>query len=201
MERYGKKQWLARRGSGLAKKRLRLAGLHISLTHHSQNFLSYLLPEIHKLNNPGLPIVSAYNCSIDNCIGATSSTRKELTLIFNRSQFLSPASKIYLRNFGQLFVSFRHQRFQLKRTVYALVCTTNLQPNSHSYLLYSSSHPSHALRTYQCASPIMFSSNCTLQTDTLGHGEESIYPRHVLLHRVTIIVKACDQERVKKNDA
>ena len=68
------------------------------------------------------PKPELYGRYIDDCIGATSSAREEWAhLTYSCRQFLFWTSKS-----------------QLKATVYALVFT-----DSHSYLLYSSSHPYH----------------------------------------------------------
>ena len=61
--------------------------------------------------------------------------------VYNRRQFLSPGSEIYLVNFQHFFWLFWPSKFQLKATVYTLVYYKCI--DSHSSLLYSSSHSSH----------------------------------------------------------
>ena len=56
------------------------------------------------------PKPELYGRYIDDCIGATSSTREELTQFITAVNF-SPGSKIYLGNFRQFFILFRHQSF------------------------------------------------------------------------------------------
>ena len=72
------------------------------------------------------PQPKLYCCYIDDCIGATSSTREELEQFIYSVNLFHPALK-YTWQFQKPPSFFSTSTFQFTTTAYQLVCTTNLQ--------------------------------------------------------------------------
>ena len=92
---------------------------------------------------------SQYHCAkpelygryIDDCIGATSSTREELTQFITAVNSFHPALK-YTWEISDTSLAFLDIKISIEGN--GLCTSVYYKPtDSHSYLLYSSSHPSH----------------------------------------------------------
>ena len=82
-----------------------------------------------------------YGCYIDDCIGATSSTREELTQFITSVNSFHLALK-YTWDISDNSLSFLDIKVSVEGN--GLCTSVYYKPtDSHSYLLYSSSHPSH----------------------------------------------------------
>ena len=81
------------------------------------------------------PKPELYGRYIDKCIGATSSTREELTQFITAINSFHPARKI-----STLLWLFWTSKFQLKATIYALVYTPNLQIHIVTYCIHLRIH-------------------------------------------------------------
>ena len=83
------------------------------------------------------PKPELYGRYIDKCIGATSSTREELTQFITAINSFHPARKIFDTSLAFLDIKISIEGNDLCTSVYSK------PTDSHSYLLHSSSHPSH----------------------------------------------------------
>ena len=82
-----------------------------------------------------------YGRYIDDCIGATSSTREELTQFITAVNSFHPALK-YTWEISDTSLAFLDIKISIEGN--GLCTSVYYKPtDSHSYLLYSSSHPSH----------------------------------------------------------
>ena len=81
-----------------------------------------------------------YGRYIDKCIGATSSTREGLTQFITAINSFHPALKIFDTSLAFLDIKISIEGNDLCTSVYPK------PTDSHSYLLHSSSHPSHMTR-------------------------------------------------------
>ena len=89
------------------------------------------------------PRPELYHRYIDDCFGATSSTMQRGTQwSITAVNLFHPALKCTWE-FPDTSLAFLDTKFSSKATVYAPMCTTNPQIDSQSYLLHSTSHPSH----------------------------------------------------------
>ena len=105
------------------------ANLFVGFTEH-QFFSQYHGPK------PEL-----YGRYIDDCIGATSSTREELTQFITAVNSFHPALK-YTWEISDTSLAFLDIKISIEGN--GLCTSVYYKPtDSHSYLLYSSSHPSH----------------------------------------------------------
>jgi len=87
------------------------------------------------------PKPQLYGRYIANCIGATSSTREELTQFITAVNSFPPALK-YTWEISDDFLSFLDIKVSIEGN--GLCTSVYYKPtDSHSYLLYSSSYPSH----------------------------------------------------------
>ena len=87
------------------------------------------------------PKPELYRRYIDNCIGATSSTREELNQFMTAVNSFHPALK-YTWEISNTSLAFLDIRVSVEGN--GLYTSVHYKPtDSHSYLLYSSSHPSH----------------------------------------------------------
>ena len=78
---------------------------------------------------------------IDDCVGATSSTRKELNQFLTAVNSFHPALK-YTWEISNTCLAFLDIKLSIEGN--GLYTSVHYKPtDSHSYLLYSSSHPSH----------------------------------------------------------
>ena len=107
---------------------------------HANLFVGYIESQFFNQFNGTKP--ELYGRHIDDCIGATSSSREELDHFITVCQLLSPGTEIFLGNFRNVNRFSRHQSFnQWQRPINQWALQT--YTDSHSYLLHSSSHPSH----------------------------------------------------------
>ena len=87
------------------------------------------------------PKPELYGRYIDDCIGATSSTREELTKFTTAVNSFYPALK-YTWEISDTSLAFLDIKISIEGN--GLCTSVYYKPtDSHSYLLYSSSHPSH----------------------------------------------------------
>ena len=87
------------------------------------------------------PKPELYGRYIDDCIGATSSTREELTQFITAVNSFHPALK-YTWEISDTSLAFLDIKISIEGN--GLCTSVYYKPtDSHSYLLYSSSHPSH----------------------------------------------------------
>ena len=84
---------------------------------------------------------NGYRRYIDDCVGATSSTREELSQVKTAVNSFHPALK-YTWEISNTFLAFLDIKLSIEGN--CLCTSVYYKPtDSHSYLLYSSSHPSH----------------------------------------------------------
>ena len=82
-----------------------------------------------------------YRRYIDDCVGATSSTREELNQLITAVNLFHPALK-YTWEISDTSLAFLDIKLSIEGN--GLCTSVHYKPtDSHSYLLYSSSHPSH----------------------------------------------------------
>ena len=87
------------------------------------------------------PKPQLYGRYIDDCIGATSSTKEELTQFITAVNSFHPALK-YTWEISDTSLAFLDIKISIEGN--GLCTSVYYKPtDSHSYLLYSSSHPSH----------------------------------------------------------
>ena len=98
-------------------------------------FVGYIEHQFfNQYNGPKLDLYRGY---IDDCVGATSSTRKEL------NQFIT-AVKSFHTALKYTCTSLAFLDIEVSVEGNGLCTSVHYKPtDSHSYLLYSSSHPSH----------------------------------------------------------
>ena len=101
-------------------------------------FVGYIEHEFFNQYNGPKP--ELYRHYIDDCVGATSSTREELTFITAVNWF-HPALK-YTWEISETSLVFLDIKLSIEGN--GLCTSVHYKPtDSHSYLLHSSSHPSH----------------------------------------------------------
>ena len=125
---------------------LRLAELVLTLncfsfgdSHYANLFVGFI--ENKFFSNYDGPKSDLYKCYIDHCVGATSSSRKELNLFINLVNYFHPALK-YTWEISENSLAF----FDIKLAINdnGLPTSVHYKPtDSHNYLLHSSSHPQH----------------------------------------------------------
>ena len=102
-------------------------------------FLRYI--EHQFFNQYNGPKPELYHCYIDNCISATSSTREDLNRFITAVNLFHPALK-YTWEISDTSLAFLNINVSVEGN--GLYTSVHYKPtDSHSYLLYSSSHPSH----------------------------------------------------------
>ena len=104
-------------------------------------FGAVVLIEHQFFNQYNGPKPELYGRYIDDCIGAISSSREELDQFITSVNSFHPALK-YTWEISETSLAFLDIKVSIKGNV---LCTSvHYKPtDSHSYLLYSSSHPSH----------------------------------------------------------
>ena len=101
----------------------------------AKQIFSQVLSNINFLVNTMAPNLNSY---IDESISATSSTREELTQFITAFNSFHPALK-YTQEISLAFLDIK-----VSNEGHSLCTSVYYKPtDSHSYLLYSSSHPSH----------------------------------------------------------
>ena len=87
------------------------------------------------------PKPDLYRCYFDDCVCATSSTREELNQFITAVNSFHPALK-YIWEISDTSLAFLDIKVSVKGN--GLCTSVHYKPtDSHSYLLYSSSHPPH----------------------------------------------------------
>ena len=102
-------------------------------------FVGYIEHEFFNQYNGPKP--ELYRRYIDDCVGATSSTREELNQFITAVNSFHPALK-YTWEISDTSLAFPDIKLSIEGN--GLCTSVHYKPtDSHSYLLYSSSHPSH----------------------------------------------------------
>ena len=91
---------------------------------YAKLFVGYI--ELQFFNQYNVPKPELYRRYIDDCVGATSSTREDLNQFITAVNSFHPALK-YTWEISDTYLAFLDIKFLSKATVYALVCTTNPQ--------------------------------------------------------------------------
>ena len=102
-------------------------------------FVGYIEHKVFNQYNGPKP--ELYRCYIDDCVGATSSTREELNQFITAVNLFHPALE-YTWEISHNCLAFLDIKLSIEGN--GLCTSVHYKPtDSHSYLLYSSSHPSH----------------------------------------------------------
>ena len=102
-------------------------------------FVGYIEHEFFNQYNGPKP--QLYRRYIDDCVGATSSTREELNQFITAVNSFHPAFK-YIWEISDNSLAFLDIKLSIEGN--GLCTSVHYKPtDSHSYLLYSSSHPTH----------------------------------------------------------
>ena len=102
-------------------------------------FVGYIEQEFFNLYNGPKP--ELYRRYIDDCVGATSSTREEFNQFITAVNSFHPTLK-YTWGISDISLAFLDTKLSIEGN--GLCTIVHYKPtDSHSYLLYSSSHPSH----------------------------------------------------------
>ena len=112
---------------------------YLSISFCLKRFLlkRYIKRNIVRANGPKPELYRRY---IDDCVGATSSTREELNQFITAVNLFHPALK-YTWEISNTSLAFLDIKLSIKGN--GLCTSVHYKPtDSHSYLLYSSSHPS-----------------------------------------------------------
>ena len=109
------------------------------------------------------PKPELYSCYIDDCIGATSSTKEELTQSITAIDSFHPALK-YTWEICDTSLAFLDIKISIEGN--SLSTSVYYKPtDSHSYLLYSSSHPSHVKNSILLSQFLRFRCLCSNDSD------------------------------------
>ena len=107
--------------------------------NHANLFVGYIEHEFFNQYNGPKP--ELYRRYIDDCVGATSSTREELNQFITAVNSFHPALK-YTCEISNTSLAFLDIKLFIEGN--GLCTSVHYKPTDcHSYLLYSSSHPSH----------------------------------------------------------
>ena len=121
--------------------------------HHCLKMSSFSLEKINQYNGPKPELYRRY---IDDCIGATSSSREDLNQFIIAVNSFHPALR-YTWEISDTSLAFLDIKVSIEGN--GLCTSVYYKPtDSHSYLLYSSSHPSHVKNSipYSHASSLDF---------------------------------------------
>ena len=116
------------------------------------------------------PKPELYGCYIDDCIGAISSSREELDQFITSVNSFHPALK-YTWEISETSLAFLDIKVSIRGNV---LCTSvHYKPtDSHSYLLYSSSHPSHVKNSIPYSQFLRLRRLCSDDSDFSSNSEE-----------------------------
>ena len=117
-----------------------------------------------------LPQPELYGRYIDDCIGAISSNREELDQFITSVNSFHPALK-YTWEISETSLAFLDIKVSISGNV---LCTSvHYKPtDSHSYLLYSSSHPSHVKNSIPYSQYLRLRRLCSDDSDFSSKSEE-----------------------------
>ena len=116
------------------------------------------------------PKPELYRCYIDNCVGATSSTREELNQFTTAVNSFHPALK-YTWEISNTSLALLDIKLSMEGN--GLCTSVHYKPtDSHSYLLYSSSHPSHVKNSIPYSQFLRLSHLCSEDSDFSLKSEE-----------------------------
>ena len=118
------------------------------------------------------PNPELYGRYIDDCIGATSSSREGLTQFITAVNSFHPALK-YTWEISDTFLAFLDIKISIEGN--GLCTSVYYKPtDSHSYLLYSSSHPSHVKNSIPFSQFLRLRRLCNDDSD-FSEKSEAIY--------------------------
>ena len=111
-----------------------------------------------------------YRRYIDDCVGATSSTREELNQFITAVNSFHPALK-YIWEISDSSLAFLDIKLSIEGN--GLCTSVHYKPtDSHSYLLYSSSHPSHVKNSIPYSQLLRLRRLCSEDSDFSLKSEE-----------------------------
>ena len=121
----------------------------------------------HQYNGPKPEL---HRCYIDDCVGATSSTREELSQFITAVNLYHPALK-YTWEISDSSLAFLDIKLSIEGN--GLCTSVHYKPtDSHSYLLYSSSHPSHVKNSIPYSQLLRLRRLCSEDSDFSLKSEE-----------------------------
>ena len=116
------------------------------------------------------PKPELYRRYIDDCVGATSSTREELNQFITAVNSFHPALK-YTWEISDTSLAFLDIKLSIEGN--CLCTSVHYKPtDSHSYLLYSSSHPSHVKNSIPYSQLLRLRRLCSEDSDFFLKSEE-----------------------------
>ena len=116
------------------------------------------------------PKPNPYMCYIDDCVGATSSSREELNLFINSVNYFYPALK-YTGEISENLLAFLDIKLSINDN--GLSTSVHYKPtDSHNYLLHSSSHPQHVKNATPFSQFLRLRPLCSYATDFNNKCEE-----------------------------
>ena len=116
------------------------------------------------------PKPKLYRRYIDDCVGATSSTREELNQFITAVNSFHPALK-YTWEISNTSLAFLDIKVSVEGN--GLCTSVHYKPSdSHSYLLYSSSHPSHVKNSIPYSQFLRLRRLCSEDSDFSFKSEE-----------------------------
>ena len=116
------------------------------------------------------PKPELYRRYIDDCVGATSSTREELNQFITAVNSFHPALK-YTWEISDSSLAFLDIKLSIEGN--GLCTSVHYKPtDSHSYLLYSSSHPSHVKNSIPYSQLLRLRRLCSEDSDFSLKSEE-----------------------------
>ena len=116
------------------------------------------------------PKPELYRRYIDDCVGATSSTREELNQFITAVNSFHPALK-YTWEISNTSLAFLDIKVSVEGN--GLCTSVHYKPtDSHSYLLYSSSHPSHVKNSIPYSQFLRLRRLCSEDSDFSFKSEE-----------------------------
>ena len=131
-------------------------------------FVGYIEPEFFNQYNGPKP--ELYRRYVDDCVGATSSTREELNQFITAVNSFHPALK-YTWEISNTSLAFLD--FKLFIEGNGSCTSVHYKPtDSHSYLLYSSSHPSHVKNSIPYSQLLRLCRLCSEDSDFSLKSEE-----------------------------
>ena len=130
-------------------------------------FVRYIEHELFNQYNGPKPLYSRY---IGDCVGATSSTREELNQFITAVNSFHPALK-YTWEISDTSSAFLDIKLSIEGN--SLCTSVHYKPtDSHSYLLYSSSHPSHVKNSIPYSQFLRLRRHCSEDSDFSLTSEE-----------------------------
>ena len=165
-------------------------------------FVGYIENQVFNQFNGTKP--ELYGRYIDDCIGATSSNREELDHFISSVNSFHPALK-YTWEISETSIAFLDIKVSINGN--GLSTSVHYKPtDSHSYLLHSSSHPSHVKNSIPFSQFLRLRRLCSDDSDFSNKSEESVISSRIVAILIllstqfnTVLNRLIDSQHCKRH--